>query len=197
MKFDERALEVLHLNEPYLEFGHKQSTPHPKDGLFLYGPREKGKKTKDVRLGVVGTQQGISYFQTFAENLLRRVEVPPPKKGDKQDRLHLANFPGLEEAFGITFDPKGLVIHSIDARLLDRATRIVNHHEAVSKVVTLYKGAVDKHLTNDERIVDIWILIVPETVFERCRPESKRLGLAMEKGDFGKRQTRRAVVPLI
>jgi hypothetical protein len=35
--FPERSLEVLHFNEPLLEFNFKQTTPHPKDGLFLKG----------------------------------------------------------------------------------------------------------------------------------------------------------------
>jgi len=54
MEFPERSLQVLHLPEPLLEFGAKQATAHPKDGLFLYGPHSKPKKTKDVRIGVIG-----------------------------------------------------------------------------------------------------------------------------------------------
>jgi hypothetical protein len=47
------------------------------------------------------------------------------------------------------------------------------------------------------RAVDVWIIVVPEIIFERCRPGSKRAGLPMEKGDFGKRQKQRSDLPLL
>lgn len=81
MRFLERSLEVLHLREPNLEFGLRQVTAHPKDGLFLYGPHNKPRKAKEVRLGVVGTQDGIRYFRAWGAQIKKRVEVPPPKKG--------------------------------------------------------------------------------------------------------------------
>lgn len=67
--FLERSLQVLHFNEPLLEFNFKQTTPHPKDGLFLYGPHERAKKTKEVRVGVIGTSAGINYFRAWAGRL--------------------------------------------------------------------------------------------------------------------------------
>jgi hypothetical protein len=42
-EFPERSLPVLHFFEPALEFGFGQTTAHPKDGLFLYGPHNKPK----------------------------------------------------------------------------------------------------------------------------------------------------------
>jgi hypothetical protein len=35
MEYPERSLTVLHFAEPQLEFSYGQTTPHPKDGLFL------------------------------------------------------------------------------------------------------------------------------------------------------------------
>ncbi|MBX9692069.1 MAG: hypothetical protein K2Z81_06780, partial [Cyanobacteria bacterium] len=98
MRFDEPSLRVVHLKEPDLEFGYDQTTSHPKDGLFLFGPHNKPKKAQVVRLGVIGTSEGIGHFRSWAETLEKRVMVPPPGKGEKKERLHLANFPGIEEA---------------------------------------------------------------------------------------------------
>ena len=67
----------------------------------------------------------------------------------------------------------------------------------MSKVVELYASRVRRHLANDERAVDIWVLVVPELIFERCRPSAKRTGLPMEKGDFGKKQKKRSDLPLL
>jgi hypothetical protein len=197
MDFPEQSLQVLHLPEPLLEFGAAQDTAHPKDGLFLYGPYLKSRKTRDVRVGAVGTAAGIGYFRAWVTAIKKGIDVPPPTKGEKQDRLHLANFPGLEEAFKITVDEDSLVTLPLDGKDIDRKSRILNHHEAVSAVVSLYATRVRRHLANDERVVDVWVLVVPELIYERCRPGAKRTGLPMEKGDFGKKQKKRSDLPLL
>src|SRR5216684_2750682 len=156
MEFPERSLPVFHLLEPELEFAFGQTTAHPKDGLFLYGPHNKARKTREIRLGVIGTTEGIGYFRNWAEQIKKRVEVPPPGKTEKRDRLHLANFPGIEEAFGISFNPDEFVRYTIDYKAIDVATRILNLHEAVSKVVNLYVEKADRHVHNEEREVVKW-----------------------------------------
>ncbi|HEY2709553.1 MAG TPA: hypothetical protein VGI95_16005 [Caulobacteraceae bacterium] len=197
MDFPERVLEVVHFDEPALEFGLGQSTAHPKDGLFLYGPHSRPKKVKEIRVGVIGTTAGLAHFRTYLQQLKGRVEVPPPGKAEKKDRLHLASFPGLEEAFGITISLDELVSHSIDEPGIDRATRLVNLHEAVGQAVQLYVNVARRHARNDERSVDLWVLVVPEIIFERCRTGSKRTGLPLIKGDFGKKQKKRSDLPLL
>ena len=52
--FPERSLQVLHLDEPKLEFGYGQTSDSPKDGLFLYGPN-KAPSRPNISVGVVGT----------------------------------------------------------------------------------------------------------------------------------------------
>jgi hypothetical protein len=197
MQFPERSLAALHLFEPSLEFAYGQTTAHPKDGLFLYGPHQRPKKAKEVRIGVVGTPAGINHFRSWAAQIKKSVEVPPPGKGEKKDRLHLTNFPGIEEVFAISFDESEFVTYPIDHAKIEVATRILNLHEAVAKAVQLYVERVHRHLNNEERTVDMWVLVVPEIIFERCKPGSKRAGLPMEKGDFGKKQKERSSVPLL
>ncbi len=193
----EQSLEVLHLNEPLLEFGFRQTTPHPKDGLFLYGPHEKAKKSREVRIGVIGTSEGITHLRNWAKRMKSHINVPPPGKGEKQDRLHLANFPGLEEAFGISLNDTDFAAYPLDLSAIDQATRILNLHEAVKKVVKLYADKTRKHRDNDERTIDLWILVVPEIIYDRCKPNARRTGLPMEKGDFLKRQRARSDLPLL
>ena len=194
--FPEYSAQVLHLNEPFLEFAHGQFTAHPKDGLFLYGPHLKSKKSREVRLGVIGTPQGIEYFRDWVKKIKGRVEVPPPGKTEKKDRLHLANFPGIDEAFGITLDPS-FTAYPLEMKVIDQATRILNLHEAVKKVVKLYADKTRKHQGNDERSVELWVLLVPEIIFERCKPNAKRAGLSMERGEFVRRQKTRSDLPLL
>ncbi len=195
--FPERSLEVKHFDEPGLEFAHGQTTSHPKDGLFLYGPHEGPKKPREISIGVIGTPDGVRRFKAYATKLQTLIEVPPPGKTDKKDRLHLANFPGMEAAFNISYDVNEFVVCTLDPKEVDRRTRLLNHHEAVSDTAALYAERAKKHIQNDERNVTVWVLVLPEIVSERCRPQSKRTGLALDKGDFAKRQKARSNLPLL
>jgi hypothetical protein len=197
MKLPERSLEILHLREPSLEFGFRQLSAHPKDGLFLYGPHQGPKKTKEVRIGVVGTLDGIRHFRAWVASIKKRVEVPPPKKGEKKDRLHLANFPGIEEVLSITFNENEIAACVLDYKAINDATLIINHHEAVSKVAKLYVDRIRKHMANEEGAVDVWVLVVPEIIYDRCTPQAKRSGLPKIKGEFIARQRQRTEMPLL
>lgn len=187
MKLPERTLVVEHFHEPALEFAFAQKTAHPKDGLVLYGPHNKPKRTREVHVGIVGTPEGIAHFKRWGAKIKGVVSVPPPRKGEKADRLHLANFLGIEETFGITFDPEECSCLTIPFAEIDRSTRVINLSEAVSKTAGLFVERVKRYLKNEERAIDVWIIMVPEIVFERCRPEAKRTGLPMEIGEFHKK----------
>jgi hypothetical protein len=197
MDLPKEFLKVIHIDEPQLSFGHGQTCDHPKDGLYLYGPHRGPARTREVSIGVIGTKDGFSYFRSWAIAAGGFVAVPPRKKTDKENRLHLSNFPGLEEAFSIMVSPGEFVQRTIDYKALDDATRTVNQHEAVRKAVDLYIGEIERHDKNEEKIVDVWMFILPEIIFERCKPLSRRTGLGLTRGEFVKGQKEREVLPLL
>lgn len=197
MELPERSLQVLHIPEPLMEFGHGQTSDHPKDGLFLYGAHEGPRTARHVSVGVIGTEQGIGFLCEWADRISRLVRVPPPGKTEKKNRIHLSDFPGLAESFGLSINPQEFVRKIISAKAIDEATRTLNHYEAVAKAVDLYVNEIIHHDRHEEHKVDVWLLILPELVFERCKPQSRRSGLGLVKGDFGKRQKARADLPLL
>ena len=196
MDLEEKSLEVAYIREPDLSFGHGQISDDPKDGLFLYGPHSGSTRSKEVSIGVIGTKEGLSYFRNWAIHLGGFIEVPPPGRMDKENRLHLSNFPGLEEAFNILIHPGDFVERKIELKAIDNATRTLNRHEAVRKTVDIYVREIEYHDTNEERTVDIWIFVLPELVFERCKPLSQRSGLELVEGEFFKKQNKRSDLPL-
>lgn len=196
MEFPETSLPAIYLEEPKLEFGFAQKSDHPKDGLYLYGPARRP-SSAHIRVGVIGTKIGLGFFRDWAASLLRSVPVPPPKKTEKEDRLHLSDFPGLEEAFGIKFEVSDFVEYEVSAKEIDNSTATENHREAVSKAVDLYVGCIERHDSNEEATVDVWIFVLPELIFERCRSQSKRSGVKLTPGEFVKRQKKRSNLPLL
>ena len=196
MKFPSCTLRTHYVLEPSLEFGYRQTCFHPKDGLFLYGPYRKAATSKEIRIGVVGTTSGIEHFRSWATKLLHRVEVPPPGRTEKKNRLHLSTFPGIEEAFSIVYSVDSFVVYEIPLQVIEESTRVLNHHEAVRKATSLYIDKVKNHEKNEERVLDVWVFVLPELIFERCKPQSRRTGLPMVKGDFAKKQRERVPLPL-
>lgn len=196
MDLPEKALEIIHIEEPALSFGHGQTCDHPKDGLFLYGPYAAPVRTREISVGVIGTKDGLSYFQDWAIAVGGFVAVPPRKITDKENRLHLSNFPGLEEAFGIMVSPGDFVKRTVEAKALDEATRTINQHEAVRKAVDIYVNEIELYDKNEEKAVDVWMFILPEIIFERCKPLAKRSGLELTKGEFIKSQKEKRELPL-
>jgi hypothetical protein len=92
--------------------------------------------------------------------------------------------------------PAEFVQRTVDYKALDNATRTVNQHEAVRKAVDLYVGEIERYDKNEEKTVDVWMFILPEIIFERCKPQSRRIGLGLTKGEFGKSQKENADLPL-
>jgi hypothetical protein len=197
MRFDETSLPVIYVDEPTLEFGFSQSSDHPKDGLFLYGPRTPHNNRTSITLGVVGTEQGLQFFRDWAAKLSGKINVPPPTAKEKQDRLHLSNFPGLAEAFGLRFAPDPFVEYSVSADAIEKTTAFANPHEAVSKTVDLFVEKVTQHEEREERSVDMWVFVLPEVIFERCKRQARRTGVRLTPGEFVKQQKARSDLPLL
>ena len=106
-------------------------------------------------------------------------------------------FSGAQETFGITFNPADFVQRQIDLKVLDETTRTLNQHEAVRSAVDLYVQEIEDYDRNEERNIDIWLFILPELVFERCKPQSRRSGLSLVKGEFAKSQKLKEDLPLL
>ncbi len=62
-------VKLLQLPEPMLSFGYQQQMEHPKDGLFLFGPLADGAHPAEMRIGVIGTEDGIASFRTWSKRI--------------------------------------------------------------------------------------------------------------------------------
>jgi len=151
----------------------------------------------NISIGVIGTSRGLGFFKRWAETLRGPVKVPPPTEREKKIRLHLSDFPGLEETFGLRIDPDNFVQYEIEDRQIDRSLAVLNHHESVAKTVDLYMDKVIRHGRNEERSVDVWVFVVREDIFKHCRSQSRRAGMAFVQGEFSKKQSARTDVPLL
>ena len=197
MDFPETPLKIVHFDEPDLLFGLGQSLDHPKHGLTLYGPNQPARRTK-INVGVIATEHGERYFRDWLRQAKRGVRVPRRTVREKRVRPHLSNFPGLAEALGLVVDSATLTCYSLASNDIEERTSIANHHEAVARTAELFLDPIIEHLRNEERTIDVWVLVVPEVVYQRCRPKANRArSVNLAPGEFPQRQTARSDLPLL
>jgi hypothetical protein len=158
--------ELIHIEEPLLQFRFNQGLEDPRDGLTLFGPLDAG-KPYGIRAGAVGTPEGIRRFTRFVDKLQR----PLPADGEEPMR-NRPMFPGFEAVYGIPWNPEPVLKAPLDAAALHRAVCIEDRHQRVYATVRVYADAILAAGQEEDEKVDVWFVIVPDEVYANCRPRS-------------------------
>lgn len=157
--------ELIKLSEPTLLFGHNQALEDPRDGLTLFGPLDATANPYGIRYGVIGTKNGIRRFRNWVNKLQRPISNNPP---------HIARppFPGFEAIFGIPFSPQPALTIQIHDGDLKRAVYIDDRHQRVFNTVDIYAKKILETTRQEDEQIDIWFVIIPDEVYQYCRPQS-------------------------
>ena len=156
---------LFFISEPQLEFAFSQLEEHPKDGLFLYGPVERGEHSETLKIGMIGTRDGLSKLDDFGK--LVTGHIPPYV----EDRAHHAAFPGLEAAFGLRWPNRPAARIEVSGNAISNAIRFQNRHEAIKKTVDIYAEAIQSYLKNEAEVTpDFWFVVIPDEVYQWGRP---------------------------
>ena len=165
---DDQEFGVIHFDEPKLEFGFGQQVEDPREGLMLFGPKEFERNPKVMRIGVVGTPEGIDLFTKWCIRFKAKTE-----SGTDQIDPRFVPFPGFDATFRAEWPEKPIVSRPIPRGDLLNAIRIRERHQAVAKAVGLFVDQIYTASHEDDADVDIWFVIVPEEVFILGRPKSR------------------------
>lgn len=161
--------ELWHIEESRCVFGFDQSMEHPKDGLTAFGPvhLKTGKQPTDLRVGVVGTEAGIRHYRNWVASL----QGPIMAEGNPDPNHSM--YPGFEAAFRCRWDPEPVAARVVSAEEISTALRHADHYQAVYRAVTIFEQQIRDYLSEEEGVVDVWFVIIPEEVHELGRPKSK------------------------
>ncbi len=166
------ALNLIHIEEPLLEFRFGQKLVYPRDGLFLYGPVDGGRPA--VNYGAIGTPAGLARLERWTQLVAGFLPPPPPRRGARLVEPQHVAYPGFSAAYNSTWPAKPrTTIATIDGDALAKALRIANRNEAIKAAVDLY---VEPLIAAAARIEDpptFWFVVIPEEVYELGRPLSK------------------------
>lgn len=162
---DPLSVQLEQLDEPQLSFGYGQILPDPKDGLFLFGPVAEASKPAEMRIGVIGTKQGIERYKKWVHLISGYIPAA------KSEQHHLA-FPGFEAAFRTKWPAEPIVKIEISGSELSSLIRISEGHERVFKTVDLFDRAIRRHLREEDAVPALWFVVIPDDVHRFCRPKS-------------------------
>lgn len=165
---------ILHLAEPLLEFGHGQQLTYPRDGLFLFGPRDAGADLARTTFGVIGTNDGVQMFQGWSRSMTGLIAAPVPGPRSRPIEPQHVAFPGFAEAFRSEWSIQpSAIIDDLDPTEIERALHLENRHEAIHEAVSLYVSRLVHEINRLESIPSFWFVVIPELVYQLGRPQSK------------------------
>lgn len=161
--------ELHLLDEPPLEFRYGQAMTAPHDGLALFGPVDADLPSRpgNLRYGLIGTTEGIDRFLSFSRRIAGPI-VPP----QDMDRRLWPPFPGFDAAFACDWPTEPAWHATVDQAGLLRDTRIGEPHERAFAVVERFLAQLEVATKRDEQLSPVFC-ILPEEVYQRCRPQSQ------------------------
>jgi hypothetical protein len=179
---------TIALNEPELEFRYGQRTYDPRDGLGLFGPYDADLSTRPSTVSyiVLGTKEGIGKFQKWSQ-LISRPAFDAPKGNQRL----WAPYPGFSAAFCSEWSVTPLWEFEIDKPKLTESSRHRDKFERAYKVVNLYLEGLRRVYERDEKI-GVAVCVVPDFVWQNCRPESTVLNPAEEPVSIRRIKQRKA-----
>jgi len=168
-----KALQMIFLQEPFLEFGYGQKLVYPRDGLFLFGPSGNSEDVPTIRYGAIGTTEGVRRLRSWASKLNRYIPIPVPGPRSREIEPQHVPFPGFGEAFRCHWPIEpSFTIEDIGADDIETTLRLANRHEAIHHAVDLYVSRLIREHNRLENPPAFWFVVIPEIVYELGRPNS-------------------------
>jgi len=154
------------LDEPFLTFGYNQKMQDPKDGLFLFGPINDFKKPTQMRIGLVGTEEGILRYKRWIRQIVGYIPA-----SDSNPKHHKA-FPGFQSTFGAVWPLDPICELKVSSEDIYASLRLKDRHQAIFKTVGLFENVIRTYFREEDALINLWFVVIPEDVHKLGRPKS-------------------------
>jgi len=157
---------IVQFDEPKVAVGFRQTTDYPKEGLLLFGPVAFERNPKVVRVGVIGTKEGIELFRLWSRRFNKFQDDPALGR-------NTVPFPGFEAVFGTRWSVNPVHVVVLSRTDLINNILMADRHQAIFRCSGMYVDAVTKAVRDDDVGVDIWYVVIPDEVYVYGRPRSR------------------------
>jgi len=155
--------DLFKIEEPKLLFGYEQKLEDPRDGLTIFGPLEK-LRPYGIISGVVSTKSGLEKFKAF----LKEIEKPLYNR----DNVSRPFFPGFNSVFKMEWSGDKIYHINIEETELGKCLYYEDVHDRTYHTVSLFADKIISAKKDEHPDINLWIIIVPDDVYESCRPQS-------------------------
>src|SRR5215469_66083 len=159
-------LRLDYIAEPKLVFGSGQQLESPKDGLFLFGPERLTKENATLRIGVIGTKVGITLFNAWVSRVKSFVQ------GKDSSSAQHRSFLGFSSVYGVGLRDSAVCELIVTDEEIDKALMVSDRHVAIFRTVDVFAEPIKRYIDEEEAVVDVWFVVIPERVFLYGRPKS-------------------------
>lgn len=157
---------LIHLEEPSLTFGHGQVMTNPKDGLMLFGPLSDQRRPAELRVGVIGRQDGVERYRRWVSQIQGYIEA------HRTDAAHHVAYPGFEAIFRSRWPLSPICQLRVPDDAIWQNLYRSDRHDAIYKTVSVFVNEIERYLREEEAHVDLWFVVIPEEIHTYGRPKS-------------------------
>jgi hypothetical protein len=152
---------LIYIEEPNILFANEQKSTDARDGLALFGALTQ---LYGIKSGVVSTKNGLEIFKRYLQQLQQPVY--------NANNITRPMFPGFEAVFGCKWETNGIVFKEVTDEKIGKYLYNDSTHKRTYDLVTLFIDKIITAIKNDEERVDVWFIIVPDEIYQYCRPKS-------------------------
>jgi len=155
------------VEEPKLLFGSNQPAVDPKAGLEQFGPVTA--LTPRIRIGVIGTGDGISAFSAYLQRATSRITPGTNARGKPYDPFVFPDFPGTspDSTFRVEFIADPAVQRTIPDAFFSTAVAPGKPSVKLRNVVALVTKELAA-LADSEPGPDVVAIVLPPSVEKAC-----------------------------
>jgi len=157
---------LKYIDEPLLTFANGQKAIDPRDGLMLFGAFDHRKVQGQKTIGVIGTAP----LRQSLINYLKKIHSPII---NSEKSIVRPNFPGIETIFGISVNFDNIPQLNVNEKDIEKYLKYSDSHQRVHNWVNLYVEKLNAYSNTEEVPVDVWLVIIPQCIFQYGRPNSR------------------------
>ena len=157
---------LIYISEPKLTFGYNQKVEDPRDGLTLFGPFTRDAHVGQINIGIIGPKEQREYVKNYLNGIHK------PIIGSSED-IARPYFPGLEAAFDIAINVNTIQEIDILREDINKYLSYTDGHQRVFNLTKLYADALIKYHNEEESIVTVWFVAIPDEIYQFGRPRSR------------------------
>lgn len=153
--------KLIYIPEPNILFANGQKCADARDGLALFGPLSK---IYGIKSGVVATQNGLSNFKNYIKHIQKPIY--------NANNITRPMFPGFEAVFGCKWDADHVVYKEVTNEEIGKLLYTDSTHKRTYDLVSLFINKIIAANKNEDDKVDVWFVVVPDEIYQYCRPNS-------------------------